>query len=108
MILLLAFAGSGAQAGTLKSGIWTPSGCGAEPTPPAINGSSRASYEASIKEAQSYQTAAKQYDDCYFKEAQADSNVISATTSDHQHQLQGNFDKLQADAKAAAERLNKK
>ena len=108
MILALAFAGGGAEAGVLKSGTWAPTGCGAEPTPPAINGSSRPAYEASIKQAQSFQTAAKQYEDCYFKEAQADSTTINAATQDHQHELQGAFDKLSADAKAAAERLNKK
>ena len=108
MILALTFTGGGAEAGVLKSGTWTPTGCGTEPTPPAINGSSRPAYEASIKQAQTFQTAAKQYEDCYFKEAQADSTTINAATQDHQHELQGAFDKLSADAKAAAERLNKK
>lgn len=107
MTMLLALAAGGAQAGTLKSGVWTPTNCGTEPTPPAINGSSRPAYESSVKQAQAYQTEAKQYDDCYFKEAQADSNVINSTTSDHQHQLQATFDKLTADAKAAADRLKK-
>ena len=42
---------AGAEAGTLRAGGWTPTGCGAEPTPPTINGSGRAAYEASIKDA---------------------------------------------------------
>lgn len=108
MICLLALAGGTAQAGVLKGGVWTPTGCGTEPTAPAINGSSPAAYEASIKAAKTYQTDAKQYDDCFFKEAQADSNIISSATNDHQHALQAAFDKLSADAKASAERLNKK
>ncbi|MDB5360606.1 MAG: uncharacterized protein JWO51_1903 [Rhodospirillales bacterium] len=107
LLLLSSFAG-GADAGALKSGTWAPTGCGTEPTPPAINGSSRPAYEASIKQAQSFQTVAKQYEDCYFKEAQADSTIINAATQDQQHQLQAAFDKLSVDAKAAAERLNKK
>jgi len=88
-------------------GVWTPTGCGPEPTPPVINGSSSAAYEASVKEAQAFQATAKQYNDCYFKEGQADSNTIGATITDHQHQLQAAFDKLSADSKAAVDRLNK-
>jgi len=108
MIFLLATTCGSAEAGVLKSGGWTPSTCGTEPTPPVINGSSPAAYEASIKQANAYQTAAKQYDDCYFKEAQADSNAINAASQDHQHELQATFDKLSADSKAAVDRLKKK
>lgn len=108
MILALALAGGGAEAGVLKAGTWTPTSCGTEPTPPTINGSSRAAYEASVKEAQAYQTTAKQYDDCFFKEAQADNQTIGTALTDHQNVIKGAFDKLQADAKAAADRLNKK
>ena len=99
---------AGAEAGTLRAGGWTPTGCGAEPTPPTINGSGRAAYEASIKDANAYQQAAKQYEDCYFKEAEADNHLIGDTLTDHQHEVKAKFDKLSADAKAAADRLNKK
>ncbi len=108
MIFLLAVAGGSAQAGVLKGGGWVPTACGTEPTPPVINGSSPAAYEDSVKQANAYQTAAKQYDDCYFKEAQADSNAINAASQDHQHELQAAFDKLSADSKAAVDRLKKK
>jgi len=108
MIFLLAVTGGSAEAGVLKGGTWTPTGCGTEPTPPAINASSPAAYDASIKQANAYQTAAKQYEDCYFKEAQADSNAINAASQDHQHELQAAYDKLAADAKAGADRLKKK
>ncbi|HLZ67310.1 MAG TPA: hypothetical protein VKQ29_13845 [Aliidongia sp.] len=98
----------GAEAGTFKAGAWVPTGCGAEPTPPAINASGHAAYEASIKDAEAYQRAAKQYDDCYVKEAQADNHVISTAVSDHQHQIQATFDKLSADSKAVVDKMNKK
>ncbi len=106
--IVLIAAGTTAEAGTLRGGTWTPTGCGLEPTPPAINGSSRGAFEASIKEAQAYQQAAKQYDDCYFNEANTDNHVIAGVLKDHQAQVQASFDKLQADSKAAADRLNKK
>jgi len=108
MIFLLAATCGSAEAGVLKGGTWTATGCGTEPTPPTINSSSPAAYEASIKLANAYQAAAKQYDDCYFKEAQADSNAINAASQDHQHELQATFDKLSADSKAAVDRLKKK
>ncbi|WP_189048009.1 hypothetical protein [Aliidongia dinghuensis] len=97
-----------AEAGTLRAGTWVPTGCGTEPTPPTINASGRAAYEASIKDAQAYQQAAKQYDDCFFKEADADNHLIAGALKDHHAQLQATFDKLTADSKAAADRLNKK
>jgi flavin-binding protein dodecin len=106
--LMLMMAGGTAEAGTLRSGTWTPAGCGPEPTPPTINGSSRAAYEASAKDAQAYQQAAKQYDDCFFNEANTDNHVIGSAVKDHQTQVQAAFDKLQADSKAAVDRLNKK
>jgi hypothetical protein len=105
---ILAATGGSAEAGVLKGGSWMPTGCGTEPTAPVINGSSPAAYDASIKLANAYQTAAKQYEDCYFKEAQADSNAINAATQDHQHELQATYDKLSADSKAAVDRLKKK
>ncbi len=108
MIIGLALTAGGAEAGVLKGGAWEPTGCGTEPTPPKINGSSAGAYQSSIKEANAYQTAAKAYDDCYFKEANTDNQAISTATQDHQAQLKAAFDKLQADAKAAADRLNKK
>jgi hypothetical protein len=107
-MMVLALAAGGAQAGTLKAGTWEPTGCGMAPTPPTINGSSRAAYEASIKEANAYQATAKQYEDCYFKEAQADNNTISTALNDHQNQTKATFEKLQSEANAAAARLNKK
>ncbi len=108
MIMGLALVAGSAEAGVLKAGAWEPTGCGTEPTPPKINGSSAGAYQLSIKEANAYQTAAKAYDDCYFKEANADNQAIASATQDHQSQLKASFDKLQADAKAAADRLNKK
>ncbi|HEV2675595.1 MAG TPA: hypothetical protein VGV37_13710 [Aliidongia sp.] len=107
-MMIFALAGGAAEAGTLRNGTWTPTGCGTEPTPPAINGSGRAAYEASVKEANAYQQAAKQYEDCYFNEAQADNHAIGGALSDHQHEVQARFDKLSADSKAAANRLNGK
>ncbi len=103
----LALAGT-AEAGTLKAGTWVPTGCGTEPTPPTINGSSPGAYDDSVKKAQAYEQAQKQYETCYLGEAQADNHVISTAVSDHQHQVQAGFDKLLADSKAAAARFNKK
>ena len=108
LALMLMLAGSSAQAGALRAGTWVPTGCGAEPVPPAINGSSAGAYQSSIKDANLFEQAVKQYEDCYIKEAQADNHLISSAVSDHQHDMQAKLDKISADAKAAAARLNGK
>jgi hypothetical protein len=107
-MIALALTGGLAEAGTLKAGSWEPTGCGTEPTPPTINASSPAAYNDSIKNAETFQKAAQQYEDCYFKEADADNHVISAALSDQQHHMQAVFDKLQGDSKSGAAKLNKK
>jgi hypothetical protein len=109
-VIALAVAGgmATAEAGTLRAGAWTPSSCGEEPTAPAINASGAAAYNESVKSAEAFQKSAQQYEDCYFKEADADNHVISSALTDQQHHMQAVFDKLQADSKAAAVKLNKK
>ena len=106
--VVLTLAGGGAEAGTFRAGTWIPTGCGTEPVPPSINASSSGAYQASIKDAEAYEQAAKQYQDCFVNEAQTDNRLINGALKDHQTQVQATFDKLNADSKAAADRLNKK
>ena len=108
MALGLALAAGGAEAGTLKGGTWEPTGCGAEPTPPAINGSSAAALNESNKQANDFAAAAKKYSDCFVGEAQTDSHAISTANEDFVHRLNAEIEKLNADSKAAVDKLNKK
>src|SRR4051812_29312678 len=72
----------GAQAGTLQSGAWNPSGCGSDPgTAPEMNGKNGETYNKSAKDYQAWADKAKVYQECIVSEAKADQNSIVEGTN---------------------------
>jgi hypothetical protein len=56
---------------------WSPTDCGAEPTQPRYDLTSRPAYNDAVKQANAYQQAARDYSACVLKQAHADQTVIS-------------------------------
>src|SRR5579859_6243163 len=98
-----------AQAGTLQNGVWTPSGCGADPGPaPVMDGSNQKTYTKSAKDFQAWQDKAKVYAECMSQEAKADQNVVVDTTNKTMTAVNEGSKKFVDDANAAMEALKKK
>jgi hypothetical protein len=56
---------------------WSPTNCGAEPSPPKYDLSTRAGYNAAVKQANAYQQQARDFSACVLKQAHADQTAIS-------------------------------
>jgi hypothetical protein len=98
-----------AQAGTITNGVWTPSGCGADPGPaPEMNGKSQSTYTASAKEFQAWQDKAKAYVTCLSAEAKTDQAAIIDTDNKAVTAINEGSQKFVADANDAMEKLKKK
>jgi hypothetical protein len=66
-----------AHAGMFTNGVWSPSGCGANPgSPPDFDGHNQASYTKSAKEFQPWQDKAKAFEQCAQDEAKVDQNAV--------------------------------
>lgn len=97
-----------AAAGTIANGTWAPSGCGTEPTVPVIDASSVDTYNQSVKAINDWQQKATAYNGCLIKEANTDNALIANIANDEQARLRSNMEKIQAEATAAKEKLDKK
>ena len=102
---LASLALSGATAGTLAGGAWTPTGCGEEPIAPTLNISSAETFSESLKWVKLYETKIKTYNDCFIKEANADNQAINDTAKAEQARVNAAFDKYNADSKTAQARF---
>jgi hypothetical protein len=82
--LCLAFT---ANAGSLSNGIWSASGCGTRPEPPAIDSGSASSYNRSIAQVNDWQKQIQVYHDCVIREANSDMAAISQAASAEQARI---------------------
>ena len=97
---------SAAHAGTISTGQWTASTCGAVPTPVDFNLSSVEAFNKSATAVKKWQTAASTYSNCIVHEATDDNNTITKSVNDTQDRLKGQFDKANADMKKAQSKFN--
>ena len=99
-------------------GLWTASGCGAEPSAPTLDVSSVDRYNASVDKAASYEKAARTYNACVAKEATRQQTVISneaKTKMEHiqegssavQKRIAANFSRFTTQLKTAGAKLGK-
>lgn len=99
LVLLLAAAGS-ARAGTITNGVWTPTGCGQEPTVPTIDLSSESAFSKTLNASDAYDAADGKYVDCVVKEANTDSAPIVNAAQAARDRRKAALAKLQADTDA--------
>lgn len=104
-LLILALSCASAQAGTVSAGQWAPTGCGAKPVAPTLDLSSADAYNKSVDGVNAYRQAIRPYLDCLVKEANADIGIISKSATVAQVSAKEANDKIQADVKAAEEKL---
>jgi hypothetical protein len=93
------------SAGTINKGVWIPNGCGAEPTPIAVNQTTVDAYNKSVKQINDWQQKLSNYSACVVKEANDDNAAIAKTANDKQAKLQAMSDKVHADTEAAKVKL---
>jgi hypothetical protein len=71
-----------------RAEVWTPSSCGPEPEAHDYDLSSRAAYNASVKQANDDQQAARAYSSCVLRQAHDDETAISRAAQDRIAQIQ--------------------
>ncbi|MDD1611431.1 MAG: hypothetical protein LUO95_12840 [Methylococcaceae bacterium] len=106
-IILLATTVSVCSAGTINKGVWSPSGCGAEPVLPAINQTTVDGYNKSVKTINDWQQKVSTYSSCVVKEANDDNASIAKSANERQMKLQSHTEKVHADTEAAKAKLDK-
>jgi hypothetical protein len=106
--VILAATVSVCSAGTISKGVWSPSGCGAEPTLPAINQSTVDAYNKSVKIINDWQQKVGTYNTCVVKEANDDNAIIAKAANERQTKLQKLTEKVHADTEAAKAKLDSK
>lgn len=95
-------------AGTITNGVWSPSGCGTEPTVPVVDQDNVDAYNQSVKAINDWQQKANSYNSCLIKEANADNTLIANAANDEQARLRAAIEKIQAETAAAKAKLDKK
>ena len=97
-----------AIAGTIINGVWSPTGCGAEPVTPIIEQGSVDGYNQSVKAINDWQQKANAYNACLIKEANFDNTLIANAANDKQAAFRASIEKIQAQTTAAKAKLDKK
>jgi len=97
---------SGAIAGTLQNGVWTPN-CTAPGDAPTISSKSAAAYNSSAKEAQAWQEKVKAFADCLNAEAKADQSTVVSTANDSVKKVSDQITALSQQSSEAVEKLKK-
>ncbi len=106
MVGALTLAGFSAQAGQFDgSGTWAPSACGARPDAPTLNLKDPDAFNRSVEAANAYNKLANAYLDCLVKEANADIQGITKQANAARQGVKEVNERLQAEAKAAAEKF---
>jgi hypothetical protein len=95
------------SAGTINKGVWSPSGCGAEPTAPRFNQATVDGYNKSVQIINDWQKKVSDYNTCVVKEANDDNTTIAKSANEKQQKLQALTEKVHADTEAAKARLDK-
>jgi hypothetical protein len=96
------------SAGTIAKGVWSPSGCGAEPSAPQLNQATVDNYNKSVKTINDWQDKVSVYSACVVKEANDDNASIAKSANDRQAKLKTLSEKIHADTEAAKAKLDSK
>lgn len=94
-------------AGTISNGVWLPSACGAEPSPPVFKQKSIEDYNDSVKLINEWQLKANAYTNCIIKEANIDNALIAKSANEQQSKLRLAFDNIKSFTDAAKAKLDK-
>ncbi|GBR03577.1 hypothetical protein [Acetobacter oeni] len=103
---------------TRAATVWTASGCGSEPSAPALDVSGVDKYNSSVDRAAAYEKAARAYNACVSKEANREETIASNEARDKishihegstavQQRIAANFTKMTTTLKAAGNKFSK-
>jgi hypothetical protein len=104
-IILLSTVSSVCSAGTIAKGVWSPSGCGAEPPAPQVNQTTVDNFNKSVKTINEWQEKIAAFNTCVVKEANDDNASIVKSATERQAKLKTLAEKIQADTAAASAKL---
>lgn len=115
---LLVSAPALASAASAHDGAWAATGCGSEPSAPAMDVSSVDKYNSSVDRAAAYEKAARAYNSCVAKEATKQETAVSAEAREkisHIHEgssvvqkrIAANFAKITTTLKAGNAKFKK-
>jgi uncharacterized coiled-coil protein SlyX len=104
-VILLSAVSSVCSAGTIAKGVWSPSGCGAEPPAPQVNQTTVENFNKSIKPINDWQDKMNAFNTCLVKEANDDLASVNKSVTERQAKLKALLDKVQADTTAASAKL---
>ena len=96
------------SAGTIAKGVWSPTGCGAEPAVPQVNQTTVEGYNKSVKTINEWQQKIGTYSACVVKEANEENASIAKAANERQAKLQVLTQKVHADTEAAKAKLDSK
>ncbi len=105
MAALLATSATASHAGAVTNGSWQPSGCGDKPAAVQLDLRNETTFNKSVDAANAYRKAIRPYLDCVIKEANADIQATTKQANAIQAAAREADDKIEADAKAAAEKF---
>lgn len=105
--IILTATASICSAGTINKGVWSPSGCGAEPTQPKYNQTTVDGYNKSVQVINDWQKKVSDYNTCVVKEANDDNTIIAKSANERQQRLQALTQKIHDDTEAAKAKLDK-
>lgn len=94
-----------ANAGVLKDGSWSASGCGTMPEAPVIESSSAEAFNQSIGKLNDWQKQIQTYHDCTVKEANADSSAINQAATQEQARINEAVEKMNEEVTAAKKKV---
>ena len=94
-----------ANAGVLKDGGWSASGCGTMPEAPVIDSSSADAFNQSVRKLNDWQKQIQTYHDCMVKEANADSSAINQTATQEQARINEAVEKMNEEVTAAKKKV---
>ena len=102
LIPLIMLAATTAEAGTLSSNGWAPTGCGAEPVAAKLDLSNLDAYNVSVGVVNTYRKNSRIYVDCLIKEANSDIQSVTKAAKAAQQAVHDSDDKIFEDEKSAA------
>jgi hypothetical protein len=94
-----------ANAGVIKEGGWSASGCGAMPEAPVIDSSSADTFNQSIGKLNDWQKQVQIYHDCMVKEANTDSATINQGATAEQAKINEAVEKMNKEVAAGKKKV---
>lgn len=107
LVPLVFLAATGAHAGNLANGGWTPSKCGAAPAEFKLDLSNPDAFNVSVEGVNAYRQASLTYVDCLAQEANADIQAITKSAKAAQQAALDADAKIKADVQAADKKFGK-